>query len=63
MKRGKTAGKARKYSHKKKLAPLDSNEIDFKKKVMQGCWSPTENIAALAFRNCIFLYYDKKKAA
>ena len=61
MKRGKTAGKVRKYSNNKKLAALDTGDIDFKKKILYGCWSPVENIAALAFRNCIFLYYDKKK--
>ncbi len=36
-------------------------EIDMKKKVMTGAWSPIENIAALSFRNCIFLYYAKTK--
>lgn len=60
-KRGKIAGKARKYNANKKLGPLDSSETDFKKKVLSGCWHPTEGLAALAFRNCIFLYYPKKK--
>lgn len=60
-KRGKIAGKARKYNSNKKLGPLDSSEPDFKKKVMNGTWHPSETMAALAFRNCIFLYYHKNK--
>lgn len=58
MKRGKTAGVVKKYNNNKKLAPGEE-VIDFKKKVMNGSWSPKENTVALAFRNCIFLYSDK----
>lgn len=61
MKQGKVAGKVRKYNANKKLAPLDAGEIDFKKKVLTGTWSPIDNTCAFAFRNCIFVYYDKKK--
>ena len=60
-KRGKIAGKVRKYNGNKKLGPLDSSEPDFKKKVLCGTWHPQDMMAALAFRNCIFLYYHKKK--
>lgn len=56
--RNKMQGKLRKYTSHKKVPPLDG-DIDMKKKVMSGCWNPKENIAALAFRNCIFLYYAK----
>lgn len=61
--RGKAAGSTKKYNPNKKLPPGDSagETVDFKKKVMSGCWSPRENICALAFRNCIFLYGDKVK--
>jgi len=60
VKRGKAGGKLRKYGANKKLAALDGQgAIDFKKKVLQGCWHPKENSVALAFRNCIFLYSDK----
>lgn len=59
-KRGKALAPARKYGPNRKLLPVDNPEtIDFKKKVMAGCWSPKENTCALAFRNCIFLYSDK----
>lgn len=58
MKRGKNMGITKKYNNNKKLPPGDET-IDFKKKVMSGCWSPKENSVALAFRNCIFLYSDK----
>lgn len=61
MKRGKVAAKTRKYTEKKKLPALDANAtIDFKKKVTIGSWSPIENTVAVAFRNCIFLYEEKK---
>jgi hypothetical protein len=60
MKRGKPMGKARKYTANKKLPALDGHgAIDFKKKIINGCWHPKENTIALAFRNCIFLYFDK----
>ena len=59
MKRGKVSAKTRKYNEKKKLAPLDTAPIDFKKKVLVGHWSPIENLVAIAFRNCIFLYQEK----
>jgi len=55
---GKTTGKNRKYTPHKKLAGLEG-DIDMKKKVMAGCWSPKEQLAALAFRNCIFLYLGR----
>jgi serine/threonine-protein phosphatase 2A regulatory subunit B len=61
MKKGKVSAKTRKYNDKKKLPALEgASSIDFKKKVMIGSWSPVENMAALAFRNCIFLYHEKK---
>lgn len=60
MKRGKVVGVSKKYNANKRLPPAE-NVADLKKKVMQGCWSPIENIVALAFRNCIFLYSDKVK--
>ena len=60
IKKGKIVGKARKYGANKKLPPLEGQgTVDFKKKIISGNWHPTENIMALAFRNCIFLYYDK----
>jgi len=60
MKRGKIMGKVRKYNPNKKLPALEgTGAIDFKKKVMTGCWHPKENTVALAFRNCIFLFFDK----
>jgi hypothetical protein len=60
MKRGKPAGKLRKYGANKKLPPLEgTGPIDFKKKVLGGCWNPKDNSLALAFRNCIFMYSDK----
>ena len=59
MVRGKPGGKVRKYGANKRLAALDGQgAIDFKKKIMNGCWHPKENTVALAFRNCIFLYSD-----
>lgn len=58
MKRGKVMGVTKEYNNHKKLPPGEET-IDFKKKVMNGCWSPKENTLALAFRNCIFLYSDK----
>ena len=60
MKRGKPGGKIRKYGANKKLQPLEGQgNIDFKKKIMNGCWHPKENTIALAFRNCIFMYSEK----
>jgi len=61
--RGTINGRVRKYNNKKKL-PLFINKptldkgapIDFKKKVLIGHWSPVDNLIALGFRNCIFLY-------
>lgn len=60
-KRAKVLAPARRYGPNRKLLPTaDAPEaIDFKKKVMAGCWSPKENTVALAFRNCIFLFSDK----
>lgn len=58
VKRGKNVGIVKKYASNKKLPPSD-DVIDYKKKVQAGCWSPKENTAALAFRNCIFLFSDK----
>lgn len=59
-KRGKAIAGPRRYGPNRKLLPVENPEaIDFKKKVMAGCWSPKENTIALAFRNCIFLYSDK----
>ena len=61
-KRGKVLGKVRKYQANKKLLPLEGAAApDFKKKVQLGCWHPTENIVALAFRNCIFMSSEKTK--
>jgi hypothetical protein len=63
-KRGKAAGAPRRYQPNKKLMPQTTDTpapIDFKKKVTQGCWSPKENMVALAFRNCIFMYSDSLK--
>lgn len=60
MKRGKQAGKLRKYQANKKLPALDGQgSIDFKKKIMNGSWHPKENTVALAFRNCIFMYSER----
>jgi serine/threonine-protein phosphatase 2A regulatory subunit B len=59
-KRGKLIAPPRKYGPNRKLLPVEAPEaVDFKKKVMAGCWSPKENTVALAFRNCIFLFSDK----
>ena len=58
VRRGKVVGTTKKYNNNKKL-PIGDDSVDFKKKVMNGCWSPKENTVALAFRNCIFLYSDK----
>lgn len=59
MVRGKQGGKIRKYAANKRLSALEGvNSIDFKKKVVNGCWNPKENTTALAFRNCIFMYSD-----
>lgn len=56
QKRGKTVGKARKYTSSKKLQAFDGQgSVDFKKKISGGSWHPKENIIGLAFRNCIFL--------
>jgi serine/threonine-protein phosphatase 2A regulatory subunit B len=60
MKIGKVQAKTRKYNEKKKLSALDSSTIDFKKKVLNGCWSPKDNIVACGFRNCLFLYQEKR---
>jgi hypothetical protein len=62
--RGKALGKIRKYAINKKLSPLESGarQPDFKKKIVSGCWNPKENTVALAFRNCIFLSYDKNSS-
>jgi len=50
----------RKYNEKKKLPALDYGAaVDFKKKVEIGHWSPVDNVLALGFRNCIFLYQEK----
>ena len=60
FKRGKQGGKVRKYTGNKKLPALEAQgSIDFKKKVMNGCWNPKENTVALAFINCIFMYSEK----
>ena len=64
VKRGRVLGNARKYGTNFKLLPSTESKNttpDFKKKVQIGCWSPKDNIVAYAFRNCIFLAYDKKK--
>lgn len=59
-KRAKILQPARRYGPNKKLMPSETSEpVDFKKKIMAGCWSPKENTVALAYRNCIFLYSDK----
>lgn len=64
QKRGKISGKARKYAPNKKLSPFEgSSQPDFKKKVFNGCWNPKDNTIALAFRNCIFLSYDKNNSS
>lgn len=60
-KRSKVVGKTRKYTNHRKLPALDSGEIDFKKKCLSGCWHPKENLVALGFRNCIFLYNEKQE--
>ena len=61
-KRGKVIGKARKYGTNKKLMAMEgAGATDFKRKVQFGCWHPTENLMALAFRNCIFMCYEKNK--
>ena len=60
VKRGKLVGKSRSYGPTKKLPPLEGmGTVDFKKKILTGCWNPKENTIALAFRNCIFLYFEK----
>jgi hypothetical protein len=59
-KRGKQLAPARRYGPNRKLLPAEATDaVDFKKKIMSGCWSPKENTVALAFRNCIFLFSDK----
>mmetsp|Transcript_19458 Transcript_19458/g.18578 ORF Transcript_19458/g.18578 Transcript_19458/m.18578 type:complete len:100 (-) Transcript_19458:49-348(-) len=61
-KRGQTIGKARKYTSNKKLPAFEgAGSADYKRKVQLGCWHPDENLIALAFRNCIFLAYEKNK--
>jgi hypothetical protein len=60
-KRGKGIGKARKYGPNKKLVGEATATADYKRKVQFGCWHPSENLMALAFRNCIFLCYEKNK--
>lgn len=56
----KTCGKLRKYNDKKKLPAFETaGKEDYKKKVQHGAWSPTDNLLALAFRNCICLYLAK----
>lgn len=63
LKKGKVVGQARKYNQHKKLAPLEGQTTnDFKKKVLAGCWHPSESVVALAFRNCIFLFNEKTTA-
>lgn len=59
MKPGKVVGKSRKYAKTKIPALEGAGTIDFKKKILQGTWSPVEHMFALAFRNCIFLFKDK----
>lgn len=60
LKKNKVVSQPRKYNTNKKLPALDGQgTIDFKKKVQLGCWHPQDNTVALAFRNCIFLFYEK----
>jgi len=56
----KSCGKMRKYNDKKKLPAFEgAGKEDYKKKIQHGAWSPSDNLLALAFRNCICLYLAK----
>lgn len=62
LKKDKPVGQIRKYNANKKLSALEGHEAnDFKKKILAGCWHPTDNLIALAFRNCIFLFNGSAK--